>query len=49
MQKIKILMGKLITISAWAVAITTVASTSRYLAYQPELDGKVAEKYLKSK
>lgn len=49
MEKIKNLIGKLIKISVWAVAITTVASTSRYLAYQPEADGKLAEKYLKSK
>jgi len=47
MQKIKRLMGKIMTMSAWAVAITTVASTSRYFAYQPKSDEKLAKKYLK--
>lgn len=47
MRKIKTLLLKLATSAAFAVAITTISSTSRYYAYQPELDGKLAEKYLK--
>lgn len=47
MQMMKKTMGNLVKKTVRAVAITTVSSTTRYLAYQPDKDGKLAEKYLK--
>lgn len=39
-------MGKLIQKTVKAVAMSSVASTTRYLAYQPKKDAVLAEKYL---
>lgn len=47
MQKVKRLIGNLVEKTVRAVAMTTVSSTTRYLAYQPEKDEALAEKYLK--
>lgn len=47
MQMIKKGMGNLVKRAVRAVAMTTVSSTTRYLAYQPKKDAQLAEKYLK--
>lgn len=46
MRKMMNLMMKLASSAVFFVAISTVASTSRYLAYQPETDEAVMKKYL---
>lgn len=47
MKRLKKMLMNLVTSFVFVTAITTVASTSRVLAYQPELDGEVMKKYLK--
>lgn len=47
MKKIKVLMMRVVASAAFAVAITTVASTSRCFAFQPESDNKVMKKYMR--
>lgn len=46
MQSVKTSMGTLVKKAIRVVAMTTVSSTTRYLAYQPEKDAELAEKYL---
>ncbi len=45
MRKVKALCMKLVTSAVFAVAVTTLASTSRCFAFQPKQDGELAEKY----
>lgn len=47
MQIMKKKVGELTKKVIRTIAMTTVSSTTRYLAYQPEKDGKLADKYLK--
>lgn len=46
MKRLKDMLLRFTTCAVFAVAVTTVASTSRVLAYQPDLDAKVMKKYL---
>lgn len=46
MRKFRELCMKLVTSAVFAVAVTTLTSTSRCFAFQPEKDGELAEKYL---
>lgn len=46
MKNLRKLLWKCSTMAVFAVAFTTIASTSRYLTYQPETDAELAEKYL---
>lgn len=46
MRKVRELCMKLVTSAVFAVAVTTLASTSRCFAYQPEGDFELMKKYL---
>lgn len=47
MYRIKALLSKLAMAAVWGVAISTVASTSRFFSYQPSGEEELMRKYLK--
>lgn len=49
MQTVKRSMETLVKKTIRVVAMTTISSTTRYLAYQPKKDEELAEKYLAGK
>lgn len=46
MQRVKMLLSRLAVAAVWGVAISTLASTSRYFVYQPEGEEALMRKYL---
>mgnify|MGYP004427082233 FL=1 len=47
MYRVKALLSKLAMAAVWGVAISTLASTSRYFSYQPSGEEELMHKYLK--
>lgn len=46
MNRFKKLMSNLLLTTIWGVAVTTLTSTSRFFAYQPEGEEELMQKYL---
>lgn len=46
MQRVKTFLSRIAVAAVWGVAISTLASTSRYFAYQPEGEEALMRKYL---
>lgn len=47
MYKVKALLSKIAMAAVWGVAISTLASTSRFFSYQPKGEEELMRKYLK--